>query len=129
APPAVSVIVPPGPTQVAAAPRRPWRRALAAGIVAAGCLLVAGAVAAFLAGRGPRAAAPGQPPPSPTGQVLYVLPSRDFWYPDYENVAQALRNRNLRMQTVSSEERARHDPAGKGHDGDAHDLTPDYLLH
>src|SRR5262249_16945282 len=76
-----SVGVPAGPTQVAAAPRKGRRRALALGVVAAGCLLLAGGLTAFLALRGPGGTA-GTPASAPsTGQVLYVLPVHRFWYP------------------------------------------------
>jgi putative intracellular protease/amidase len=129
-----AVQVPSGPTQVAAVPggtrrRTPGRRrALALGVVAVAGLLAAGGLARLLAPRGPGNAAPPQPAAAREPQVLLILPSRQFWFPDYENVAEALNSRHVRMRTASSERMAHPDPAGKGRGEPAHDVPVDYLL-
>ena len=36
------------------------------------------------------------------GRVLYVLPHKGFWYPDYEGVARALAEHDVEMVVASS---------------------------
>jgi protease I len=60
---------------------------------------------------------------APTGRVLLVLPSRDFWYMDYEPVRQTLSKSGIKVQVASSQPLARYDRGGKGED-----VTPDLLL-
>jgi putative intracellular protease/amidase len=95
---------------------------------AVACLVVASAAVALLTPRGPGDGSPKQVPPAVTRQVLYVLPPYGFWFPDYENVKEALEERHIRMRTASVKPQARPHPTGKGRKEPAQDLTVDYLL-